>query len=62
MSIGPCLCGATDCPSCGPAQGYAVVRHYNAKRRCWEYVNPKDDDEAPDEDLDADPPTPVTDS
>jgi hypothetical protein len=19
---GPCLCGATDCPSCGPAQGY----------------------------------------
>lgn len=18
----PCLCGATDCPSCGPAQGY----------------------------------------
>ena len=21
---GPCLCGATDCPSCGPAQGYAI--------------------------------------
>lgn len=20
--IGPCMCGATDCPSCGPAQGY----------------------------------------
>lgn len=19
---GPCLCGAPDCPSCGPAQGY----------------------------------------
>lgn len=19
---GPCMCGATDCPSCGPAQGY----------------------------------------
>ena len=21
--IEPCLCGATDCPSCGPAQGFA---------------------------------------
>lgn len=20
--IGPCMCGAIDCPSCGPAQGY----------------------------------------
>jgi hypothetical protein len=20
----PCLCGASDCPSCGPAQGYAL--------------------------------------
>ena len=22
--LGPCMCGATDCPSCGPAQGYAL--------------------------------------
>lgn len=22
---GPCLCGATDCPSCGPAQGYTLL-------------------------------------
>lgn len=22
---GPCLCGATDCPSCGPAQGYTLI-------------------------------------
>ena len=22
---GPCLCGATDCPSCGPAQGYILL-------------------------------------
>ena len=22
--LGPCMCGATDCPSCGPAQGYAI--------------------------------------
>ena len=24
LPIGPCMCGATDCPSCGPAQGYAI--------------------------------------
>ena len=24
-SHGPCMCGATDCPSCGPAQGYAPL-------------------------------------
>ena len=22
---GPCLCGCTDCPSCGPAQGYTLI-------------------------------------
>jgi hypothetical protein len=22
--VGPCLCGAPDCPSCGPAQGYSA--------------------------------------
>lgn len=22
--FGPCMCGATDCPSCGPAQGYSL--------------------------------------
>ena len=22
---GPCMCGATDCPSCGPAQGYTIL-------------------------------------
>ena len=21
---GPCMCGAMDCPNCGPAQGYAI--------------------------------------
>ena len=25
IPLGPCLCGASDCPSCGPAQGYTVV-------------------------------------
>ena len=24
LPSGPCLCGASDCPSCGPAQGYAL--------------------------------------
>ena len=24
MRIGPCMCGATDCWSCGPAQGYSL--------------------------------------
>lgn len=25
---GPCMCGATDCPSCGPAQGYSGDEEY----------------------------------
>lgn len=50
MTGEPCMCGATDCPSCGPAQGYAV-------RRVWKYgigyvyINPEDEDE----DLDMSP-------
>ena len=40
-----CMCGATDCPSCGPDQGYNVVRVYNYKTRDWEYVNPEDDEQ-----------------
>jgi hypothetical protein len=24
----PCLCGAIDCPSCGPMQGYRGARRY----------------------------------
>lgn len=35
-----CMCGATDCPSCGPAQGYEVVRQKTA--RGWRWVNPED--------------------
>ena len=23
IPLGPCMCGAMDCPNCGPAQGYA---------------------------------------
>lgn len=43
--VGPCMCAATDCPSCGPAQGYEVRRVYvNGRVR---FVNPEDDDEDP---------------
>lgn len=46
MSFGPCMCGACDCPSCGPAQGYEVVRRFVRGR--WRYVNPETGEE-PDE-------------
>lgn len=42
MSTGPCMCGAPDCPSCGPAQGYEVVKVWRNGRYRW--VNPEDDD------------------
>ena len=37
-----CMCGATDCPSCGPAQGYEVRKVWRG--RGWVYVNPEEDD------------------
>ena len=39
-----CMCGATDCPSCGPAQGYFVERGWRNGRLTW--LNPEDDGEA----------------
>lgn len=39
---GPCMCGATDCPSCGPAQGYEVVRVWDYRRQRWVYKNTED--------------------
>lgn len=47
---GPCMCGATDCPSCGPAQGYVVVRVWDAHVRRYVWRNPEDEDDAEDED------------
>ena len=44
--FGPCMCGATDCPSCGPAQGYEVVKVWDAKRNRWRWMNPEDAVEA----------------
>ena len=38
-----CMCGATDCPSCGPAQGYEVVRVARPGGG-WMWVNPEDDE------------------
>jgi hypothetical protein len=48
------MCGATDCPSCGPAQGYEVVRVWANGR--WKWVNPEEDEDelASDEDADED--------
>ena len=41
------MCGATDCPSCGPAQGYVVIRSGNR------WINPEyDDEEVPEPDVD----------
>lgn len=52
-NIGPCLCGATDCPSCGPAQGYTVERRWIRGR--WHHVNPEDGEEEDDEEVDGAP-------
>ena len=43
QKYGPCMCGGTDCPSCGPAQGYTVVRVWKNGR--YTYVNPEDDED-----------------
>lgn len=45
--LGRCMCGATDCPSCGPAQGYEVVRAWVNGR--WTWVNPEPADEGGEE-------------
>ena len=43
--LGPCMCGATDCPSCGLAQGYKVRKVWDYKRGGWKFVNPDSEDE-----------------
>lgn len=51
----PCMCGATDCLSCGPARGYTVARRFIGGR----FVSFSPDDEAEaDEDIEPDPPEP----
>ena len=45
--MGPCMCGGTDCPSCGPAQGYTVVRVWDHKVSRYVYRNPDECDADP---------------
>ncbi len=42
-NLGPCMCGATDCPSCGPAQGYTVIKVWRKGRAA--YINPEEGEE-----------------
>jgi len=44
-SFGPCMCGAPDCPSCGPTQGYTVLKRWDNKRGRYVYYNPEDGDD-----------------
>jgi hypothetical protein len=39
------MCGATDCPSCGSAQGYEVVRVWSKRDQQWTHKNPDDIEE-----------------
>lgn len=48
MSRGPCMCGACDCPSCGPAQGYTVVRVWDHNLGRYVHRNPEDDEDEDD--------------
>lgn len=41
----PCMCGETDCPSCGTAQGYTVVRVWDHKRGRYVWRNPEEDED-----------------
>lgn len=50
----PCMCGATDCPSCGPAQGYRVEflpgrGYYNPEPEDDETKEAVESDDAEDE-------------
>lgn len=49
IRCGRCDCGATDCPDCGPAQGYEVVKRWSP-RRGWHWVNPDEDEDDENED------------
>jgi len=57
--MSPCMCGATDCVSCGPAQGYEVVKVWNRRLKSWQWVNPEmeesDEDYILEDDVSFDP-------
>ena len=41
----PCLCGALDCRSCGPAQGYSVERDDDDDTDADDWLDRRRDDE-----------------
>ena len=44
--MGPCLCGDTGCPSCGPAQGYyRGDEESDLRERDWDEDYPPEEDE-----------------
>lgn len=43
-----CMCGALDCPDCGPAQGHEVIR-VRRPGGGWRYINPDPDERVDDE-------------
>lgn len=48
--LGRCMCGATDCPSCGPAQGFEVVRTWTpGAELVYAWINPEPADEGGEE-------------
>lgn len=48
-----CFCGATDCKSCGPAQGYTVVKYRGRYRELESLIEEAEHDEKVREFLDA---------
>ena len=56
IAASPCMCGATDCPACGPAQGYEVVRTWTPGAElayAWINVWPSESGEKEDDDEEA---------
>ena len=49
------MCGATDCPSCGPAQGYEVVRVWDSRLGRYVHRNPDGEDDDGSDDMDDEP-------
>lgn len=50
----PCMCGACDCPSCGPAQGYDVRRVFRNGRYTWAVADDEDSIFSEDEESEGD--------
>jgi hypothetical protein len=48
------MCGACDCPSCGPAQGYEVVRVWDSRLGRYVHRNPDGEDDDGSDDMDDD--------